>query len=66
MSERRGEPPDDLDSAPESGTVCDRTSGNQTAQSEGALDPNIKVPCGKRKGEPDDDVWSAPESGTVR
>ena len=66
MTERRGEPSDDVDSAPESGTVCDRTSGNQTAQSEAALDPNIKIPCGRRKGKPDDDVWSAPESGTTR
>jgi hypothetical protein len=29
MKEKKGQPPDDVDSAPESGTVRDETSGNQ-------------------------------------
>lgn len=69
---RPGEPPDDVSSAPESGTVRDETSGNNPAKgddfeqegkpAQGRKDNNPA----KRPGEPPDDVSSAPESGTVR
>jgi hypothetical protein len=35
MANTKGRPPDDVSSAPESGTVCDDTSGNRPAADRG-------------------------------
>jgi hypothetical protein len=35
MAQKKGQPPDDVWSAPESGTVRDDTSGNETAAGSG-------------------------------
>jgi hypothetical protein len=44
MSKKRGQPPDDPSSAPESGTVRDTTSGNQPAKDRPAKDRRRSSP----------------------
>jgi hypothetical protein len=53
MSDKRGQPPDDVSSAPESGTVRDETSGN--APSDRGYNPGQKhQPASEPRLEPDD------------
>ena len=41
---KRGQPPDDPSSAPESGTVRETTCGNQTTKQRNSADPDQRPP----------------------
>ena len=57
MKDKKGQPPDDVSSAPESGTVRDETSGNQP--SDRGLDPGQGKPAhAGAKGKDDPSVAS--------